>query len=324
VRDFDTSARFHVWHSRLGLAQQVDKRVQQALRAGRGFAVVGASGSGKTSTLAAAVLATEEFEVPHLPLRLSVSGLTDNVSDPRYLAYRLVRAIAQLVSEAQQVVDRAAPVGTTVGAGSTSRLQIGAKGVQFSRELRQRTENVDFERTPDEVLASAAAALALMREHDLRPAVLLEDADGLLRLPGKSAAERRALADAFFTDGLDPLLRELAVPAAIAVQPEYRELDGFKRFEAFVDGVENVPVPSQLTEAGLRLLIAETLRKSSSVHTDSEVFDEDALAVLAHNRYSLPTIRAVIDVCAASVIKAHEEAHDRVREPDMGYAISQR
>lgn len=35
IRSFDESARFHVWHSRLGLSETVDRSVQEAMGAGR-------------------------------------------------------------------------------------------------------------------------------------------------------------------------------------------------------------------------------------------------------------------------------------------------
>lgn len=323
VRDFDAAARFHVWHSRLDVAYEVDRRVQTALQAGRGYVVVGASGSGKTSTLAAAVLATEGFERPHLPLRLSVSGVAERASDPRFLASRVVRAIASTAAAAERLVGQATPTGTATTADATTKLQLGPQTAQVSRELRQRTESVDFDRTPDEVLEATSDALGLLRDEGVHPALLLEDADGLLRLPGRSDEERHALANAFFADGLDPLLRELDLPVAIAVQPDYVGLPGFERVRAFVDGVDNVPTPSQVSERGLRLLVSETLRASSTRCELDDVFAHDALDVLAHNRYSLPTFRAVVEACAGSVIKAIEEGHAKVEEPDIGYAISQ-
>jgi hypothetical protein len=323
VRDFDAAARFHVWHSRLGLAAEVDRQVQDGLRAGRGFVVVGDSGSGKTSTLAAAALATEGFEQAHLPLRLSVSGVADNSYDPRFLASRVVRAIAQVSDQAQQLVDRAAPEGTAAGPAGMWKVRVGGKATQLSKEIRQRTENVNFERTPNEVLDAASEALRLLEASGLRPVLVLEDADGLLRLPGKNDEERHELASAFFADGLDPLLRHLGVPAAVAVQPDYLTLDGFQQARALFDGVAFVPVPSQLSSAGLQLLISETLRTSTADYAVDDVFDPEALEVLVHNRYSLPTIRAVIEVCSAGVLKALEEDHDQVLEDDVGYAISQ-
>lgn len=324
VRSFADAARFHVWHSQLGVEDEVDRQAQTAFAAGRGFAVVGESGSGKSSTLAAAALAPEGFELEHLPLRLSIAGGAENVHDPRFLASRIVRTIEQLSDEAQGLADRAASTGTAHGEARTRRQQVGGRGTGLSRELRQRTEDVDFERTPEEILGVAAEALGLLREAGVRAVLLLEDADGLLRVPGKTDEERHELANAFFADGLYPLLNELDVPAAIAVQPDYLALDGFKRLRSLLDGAASVPVPSQLSADGVNRLIGDTLRASSVNDEVGDVFDEEAVAVLVHNRFSLGTIRAVIEVCADGVLKALEEGHAHVLESDIGYAISQR
>lgn len=325
VRTFDECARFHVWHSRLGLAQQPDRGAQEAIRAGRGFAAVGPSGSGKTSTLAAAINSTEGFELAHLPLKLSVAGAeADRTRDPRFLAGRLVRAVAQLSQEAERLLEDATSETSVSTAAATWRTQLGPRAANVARDARQRTLNVTFERTPEEVVNVAAAAVALLRDAGLRPVLLMEDADGLLRLPGKDPEERYAIADAFFLDGLDALIRELAIPALVAVQPDYLALEGFRRVAAHFDGVVSVPAPPELPADSLELLLGETLRASTAPHELSDVFDAEALAILAHNRFSLTTMREVIEISAASIVKARTERHDRILPDDVGYALSQR
>jgi hypothetical protein len=327
VRDFEAAARFHVWHSRLGLTEEVDRKAQEALAARRGFVVAGPSGSGKTSTLAAAALGTDGYERSYLAVKLSISGgveVTDRANDPRFLAARLVRAIAQLSSDAERLVDAAAPSGTASGAVKTWRAQLGGRAARLGREVRQRTESVHFERTPDEVLDVASTALALLQDAGLRPVLLLEDADGLLRLPGKTPEERHEIANAFFADGLDPLLRHISIPALVAAQPEYLGLEGFKRVCAHFDAVCPAPAPHQLSREGLVLLIGETLRTSTANRSINQVFHGDALSLLVHNRYSLDTIRDVIVICSDSVLKARDEGRDQVLEEDVGYALSQR
>jgi len=64
VREFDELARFHIWHSRLGISDPADKACAEALAQGRGIAIEGPPGSGKTSTLAAAALGTMVWH-PH-------------------------------------------------------------------------------------------------------------------------------------------------------------------------------------------------------------------------------------------------------------------
>jgi hypothetical protein len=325
VRSFDDCARFHVWHSRLSIAEPIDRRAQEAMRAGRGYAVVGPPGSGKTSTLAAAIASTDGFELARLPLRLSVSGAgTPDVHDPRFLASRIVRAVAHFSAEAQTLIDQAVPAGRVAGAATTFTGQLGAGALKVAKELQRRTESFDFERTPDEVIEVAVDAVRLLVDTGLRPVVLLEDADGLLRLPGKSDEERHDTADAFFVDGLDPVLRALPIPAVIAIQPDYLRLEGFQRVSAHFDGVGDVPSPSQLSSNAVQLLLGETLAASSASYTVAQVFSDEGLGVLLHNRFSLQTMRELIGVSAASVLKALDEGHNRIEGDDVGYAVSQR
>lgn len=217
VRGFEAAARFHVWHSQLGLPVHVDRKVQDALAAGAGFAVVGASGSGKTSTLAAAVLGADGFALGRLPIKLSVAGTdaAERAHDPRFLAGRVVRAVAQIADEAAGLVDAATSGGTATSGARTWVFQLGTTSSHLSRQITSRTESASFERTPDEVLDVAVSALEILCAAGLRPVLVLEDADGLLRLPNTSDQQRRALASGFFGNGLDPLLRALPVPAVV-------------------------------------------------------------------------------------------------------------
>ena len=325
ARDFDDAGRFHVWHRRLGISNPADDIAVAALEIRRGVAIVGASGSGKTSTLAAAALGTDEHSLPHVPLRLSASGelAAKHASDPRFLAGQLVRSIAQINSEVQRLVDEAAASGTASAAAATWRAQLGTEAVHFSREMRQRTEQVSFERTPDEVLDVARDAVRVLREAGVRPVALLEDADGLLRLPGREDSERHDIANAFFADGLRPLLAAIDVPAFLAVQPEYRGLAGFRSLSPFLEDVVDAPRPPDITKDGLELLLRETLRTAGVERDLTSLFSADALAVLLHNRYSLPTIRSVLEVCDRGLRHAISNGQDVIEEPNVAYGLTQ-
>jgi SpoVK/Ycf46/Vps4 family AAA+-type ATPase len=325
VRDMEQAARFHVWHRRLGVGEPADDQAVEALERGRGFCVVGASGSGKTSTLAAAALGADEVSVRHIPLRLSVTGAqaAEHANDARFLAGQLVRVISMVSGEAEKLVDDAAASGTATGAAVIWRAQAGAKALNVSREVRQRTENVDFERAPTEVLETATSAVRTMTEAGLRPVILLEDADGLLRLPDKDEDERRAIAGAFFADGLAPLLRDVAVPALLAVQPEYRGLDGFEAVMPFLDAMVDLPNPPELSEAGVRLLLGESLRTAGVDRSLAALFADEALAVVVHSRYRIATIRELLEVCDRSLRQAISANRTVIEEADVAYALTQ-
>jgi hypothetical protein len=325
VRAFDDLVRFHVWQRRIGVAEPADDAARQALARGRGIAVVGPPGSGKTSTLAAAALDPDGIGHRHVPLPLSVMGgdLLSRVSDPRYLAERLVRAIAQGQDDAEHLVDDAASTGTATRGADTWTTQLGAGSTKIGRELRQRVEAVDFERSPTEVLDAARAALDLAAENGLRLVALLEDADGLLRLPGHSALERHDIANAFFMDGLAPLIRELSIPVLIAVQPEYRELEGFRVVADLLDGAVTLPTPGQFSDEGLELLLGESLRTAGIERQLSDVFGADALVMLREHRFELRTIRQLLQVCDRSIAHAQTQQRSSVEADDVRYALTQ-
>lgn len=326
AREFDSAARFHVWHSRLGIAKAPDTSVVEALARGRGIAVVGPPGSGKTSTLAAAALGTDGFAASHVPLTLSVSGreVVARAHDPRYLTERLVRAVARVHAEATELVDDAAPTGTATRAASTWKAQVGPSFATFGRELRQRTQAVDFERAPADVLDAARAALALVRDAQIRTAILLEDADGLLRLADRTPEQRRDIAETFFSDGLAPMVKELDVPVLLAVQPEYLDLDGFRTLAGLLDDSVTAPSPKRFDDGGVELLLAESLATARLKRSVRSLFTDEALAVLTHNRYSLDTIRELLQTCDRSIKHAMTERRTVVDEPDVAYALSQR
>jgi hypothetical protein len=264
------------------------------------------------------------MELARLPLRLSVAGVeASRVYDPRFIAARIVRSVAQLSAEALRLVDQSAPAGTVNSAAETWTAQLGNRAVSVAKEAHSRTESFDFERTPEEIIDVMVGAVELLTDQGLRPVLLLEDADGLLRLPGKTDEERHDTANAFFVDGLDPILRALSIPAVIAIQPDYLRLDGFGRVSAHFDGVGDVPSPSQLRGTAAELLLGETLAASSVPYTVDQVFSDEGLSVLLHNRFSLRTMRELIGASAAAVLKALDEGHDRVEGDDIGYAISQ-
>lgn len=175
----------------------------------------------------------------------------------------------------------------------TSRAALAA----LTREVRQRTENINFERTPGEVLDTARAAIELLRNAEVRPVLLLEDADGLLRLPGISEQQRHEIANAFFADGLSPLLREIGVPALLAIQPDYTALAGFRTVEPLLDDAAEAPKPSQIQRGRMQILLGEALQLSGVDRQLTDVFTDEALAVLIANRYSIQTIRALLQAC---------------------------
>jgi hypothetical protein len=164
--------------------------------------------------------------------------------------------------------------------------------------------------------------LQSLRDEGLRPVVLLEDADGLLRTPGRDPEQRRDEASAFFADALFPLLQELDAPALIAAQEEYEHLDGFERVRALLDDVRTAPDPPSVDADGVGLLLDEALKHAGVDRSANGVFTADALAVVVANRYSIRTFRGLLQVCDQALKHAISERSSQVEEASVGYAIS--
>ena len=85
----------------------------------------------------------------------------------------------------------------------------------------------------------------------------------------------------------------------------------------------DAPRPPDITEAGLELLLLESLRSAAVDRDLTTLFGAEALAVLLHNRYSLPTIRSVLEVCDRGLRHAISNGQNRIEEPNVAYGLTQ-
>jgi hypothetical protein len=228
-------------------------------------------------------------------------------------------------SDAHAIRQDAAPALHVTAPTAASRAQLGPSFASLSREIRQATVDFDVERSQEEVLAVVARAIRALADGGLRPVLLLDDADGLLRLPGAEPAQRAAAAGEFFTHGLPPLLEQLGVPVLIAAQLDYdRDIPAFRTLALQrLDAGVVLPAPSEFSPTGVRAILQAALVGSGSVRGVDGVFEDDALRTLSSLRYSIRTVRDMISICRVALIEAEAEGRETIAEGDVGYAATQ-
>jgi hypothetical protein len=329
TRTFDALARFHVPFERLTSGAEIESVLRRALERGDHAVVTGRPGAGKSSVLASLLHPPAEMGRHYAPIRLGIGGDADRrrLGDPRQLANRILGDLAANYLEpddAAAVRERGAPVVRVTGPTDTFRAQIGGRLASVSREIRQAADSYDIERTAAEVLAVVATAVRALASEAVEPVLLLEDADGLLRLPGLSDEERHGVAEEFFAHGLGPVLTEIRVPMLMAAQPAYRDLDAYRELLVNLAVAEvELPRPNQFTPDGVRDLVDHAIGAAGSSRTIDAVFEPEALRTLIALRYSMPTVRSLMAICGAAAVEADAEGRDRIGEADVGYAASQ-
>jgi hypothetical protein len=110
----------------------------------------------------------------------------------------------------------------------------------------------------------------------------------------------------------------------MAAQPAYRDLDAYRELllDHAIEEVE-IPRPNQFTPRGVRTLVDHAIGAAGSSRPVDAVFEEDALTTLVALRYSMPTVRALMSICATAVVEADADGRDTIGEADVGYAATQ-
>ncbi len=330
TRPFDALAGFHVPFERLVADASVERRLETVLRRRGRAVVVGRPGSGKSSVLATLLHPPEELGLPtYAPVRLAIGGerAADLLADARELARRVIGDIAASYltgEDAAALRARGASTVTIAGRATEVTRQLGTRHAHVSKRVRQAAESYSIERASAEVIAALKAALDELVDAELVPVLLLDDADGILSLPGLTAEERTELAEQFFAVGFPPLIKDLDVAVLIAAQPSYERVGAFKHLQRdLIDASVTLPTATEFSEQGVRLLISHAMRVSGVSSPLDTVFDGGAMTTLLKLRYSMETVRQLLSVCRFAVIEADNRGRDVVTEQDIAYGASQ-
>lgn len=333
VRDFDELSRFHVPFERLAPGCELETPLADLLRGGgvAGGIVIGPSGAGKSSVLSALLHAPDPMgDQPHFaPVRLSVAGVhkVEVLADPGQLAHRLVRdAVRRYLPGNAFAVADSAPRADVLGAIESRSAELDLKVGKANAAIQQATANYSIERTADEAVGVAEGILQALRDQELTPVLLLDDADGLLGAPESvvSRAEAQASVDGFFSIGLSTLLRQLSLPVLLAARPEYEDLEAFTEFRhQHANRVVHVPAPEAFDSDAVTRIVSANVTGVGITRAPGELFTNGALAALNDARPSLPVIRDVLEVCLQAVQQADDDGRPKVDEPDVIYGITQ-
>jgi hypothetical protein len=120
------------------------------------------------------------------------------------------------------------------------------------------------------------------------------------------------------------LLQALEIPALIAAQPRYQELDRFHAFRSnMLDATVDVPAPRGFTEHGVRLLLSRAIAEAGSARSIDSVFEASAMTTLLALRYSIAEVRTLVSVCRVALVEADGQGRDSITEADIAYGMTQ-
>lgn len=323
-------AAFHVPFERLtGRSGAIERLLEDAIDRGMRVLLVGESGSGKSSLVSSAFDLPPELAKRYAPVSIGLGGVSavETLGDPRELALMAIGNLAATYldeDDAEVLYAAGVPSVSITRRSEALRTQLGGRLAGISKEVRQAIENYRFNRSPEEVIAALATGVDALRQRELTPVLLLDDADSLLGLAQVLGSDGQAFVEHFFARGLSPILAEVQAAAVIAAQPAYRAFPSFETFRGnLVQHVIEVPAPSEFDEEGVPLLITHAIRAVGLMGGPRQLFDDAAMTTLTKLRYKLTTVRELISICEHAVMNADAAGRELVTEPDVAYGVTQ-
>lgn len=301
--DWENLAEAHVAFDDLNDTKQFEGALLREAAQERGATVVlGASGSGKSSLIAAVA---EEASPQRWIVRVqggSADDLLGREGFAHHVAREALRALdrdeAAPTADTSQVEDRLADCGKVTRGGHI----FGSKGVQ----VRSAIEEVVNSRDTSDVFAALDELAEVSSDAGRRMLLVVEDTDVFMPprdIGGMDPTER---AVRFISQVLPFLAREVSFPSLIAVNSRYENL-----IAEHLSGTANVVwVPSFADPASaLKEIMARQARRQN-LHTDStEVIEPEALKFLAEALQETD-LRAVLRAIYDGAVKTAREDPD--------------
>jgi energy-coupling factor transporter ATP-binding protein EcfA2 len=324
---YDQLAPYHVSFDELCGNTAVEGELAYWLAHGGRVALIGPSGSGKSSALAW-VLAN------HVPQNLAVLRIPIALADDetvkttagfaRHLIRRVIATARLADNETGNLRDRAADTIRRGGRGQRRSHTFGLnawvlKG-ELARELTRSGEEFEEQIGAGEVVEGLQRLVELFRARDTDPVLVLDDTDTWIARPhDEQPAE---LADAFFNRNVRMLASEIDCGFILAVHTAYLELPAYREI---AQRLERIHVP-QLgrPQADLARILTHRLEIAGLDIALDQVFEPEALAMLASAYEDLPDVRRAIAIAATAVrLTLDEQGFDRVPTGAVRAAVAE-
>jgi len=284
-------AALHVPWDELTGTNATEARLRSTVESEHRVALIGASGSGKSSTIAWS-LDTPQRDVLAIPVHVR-NEQDDVVIDPAAFARHIIDSVSRHASDAGLIDDdtrRELLVASTTSnaLGSVSRKWSWGLTTKLaiSPELRREVSTVIDDgataRSATEVFEVVTQLMGLIQAHSLFPVLVIDDSDAWLNIAGVD--NRTHLADGFFTRVLRSIA-ELPCGLCIAVHDQYQDLESYRA--ATADGLldQRVALPHLRDAGNVKLILAHRVHlglagTTAPDTTVDEVFTDSAIDAL--------------------------------------------
>jgi len=281
-------------------------------------ALVGASGTGKSSVMAAVLGALSPSVPDHLvPVRIPVElaeprAVTEFGAFGRHVVRHILSAAApEALSSREQgeIEARLADLERRSGRRRRGGFSLGTGRLlpvdaSLSADLTGAAVDLDRQVQNGEVAVAFARLVALFRGRGLEPFLIFDDTDAWLQLPGQEE-EARNLATGFFGNNVRTLSREVDCGFVLAVHRSYLELPAY---QAIADSLEHIELPV-LADPGTAItaMIERRIEVDGLGIAVADAFDDGALEALALIYSNAPDIRRVLAIAGSAARKAFED-----------------
>lgn len=313
---YDQLAPYHVPFDELASSTAVEGELSHWIaRRGR-VALIGASGSGKSSALAWALAhkAPDNLIALRIPIALADDETVETTEGfARHVIRRVIAAARLGDAETGELRARAADsVRHRTGERRRSRrlgLHAGVLSGDLARELTQSGAEFDEQIRAGEVVEGLQRLVELFRARDADPLLVLDDTDTWIARPHDEHPAR--LAEAFFARNVRMLASEIDCGFVVAVHTTYLDLPAYQEIAPRLERIRISRLGRP--DSDLARILIRRLEVAELGVALNDVFEPEALAVLAGIYEDLPDVRRTIATAANAIRLALEEPEfDRV------------